>query len=193
MKLVVVVFIILCVVILIAATQASTPYSYYRGQPSRIPLEDSIRELELVKHAYETRTEEDIRFFWETDSNMEQKFLEILGDRESLASIRALIFNEQLTAYIMHHKRYFNRVRPYQLDKSIVPPQGTTSYLTPSYPAGHAAQAWFVARYFGEKYPDVKAKLEMLALRIDETRVKAGIHYPSDGLYGRVLADALLF
>ena len=47
-------------------------------------------------------------------------------------------------------------------------------------------------QYLRKKYPNKDAKLKEIALRCDDCRVKAGLHYPSDGEFSRKIADLLV-
>ena len=63
----------------------------------------------------------------------------------------------------------------------------STTAHTPAYPAGHAFQAYYLAHTLGKKYPDLQDKLNEIAEQCDSTRVKAGLHYPSDGEFSKHL------
>ena len=77
-------------------------------------------------------------------------------------------------------KNYYNRPRPAQVNSNISP-LVKVPRLTPAYPAGHAFQAYLIAEHLGSKYPVHYFNFQRIAHRIAEARVKAGLHYPSDG------------
>lgn len=77
-------------------------------------------------------------------------------------------------------KYLINRPRPYQINKNINYLESKTGN-TPALPAGHAFQAYYLAHVLTKRYPDKKIMFQELAKRCDDVRVKAGIHYPSDG------------
>ncbi len=87
---------------------------------------------------------------------------------------------------ILFFKYLINRRRPYQIDKNINPLSTKTSQ-TPSYPAGHAYQALLVSKYLSKKYPEKKELFKDIADKCDECRLKAGIHYLSDGIFSKKL------
>ena len=87
---------------------------------------------------------------------------------------------------ILFFKYLINRRRPYQIDENINPLNTETSQ-TPSYPAGHAYQAAVVASHLSKKYPNKKHLFNKIALECDKCRVKAGLHYISDGEFSRTL------
>ena len=89
--------------------------------------------------------------------------------------------------YIINFFKYsINRRRPYQIDKNLNPLSTKTS-RTPAYPAGHAYQALLLAKYLTDKYPEKRELFNKIALRCDDCRVTAGIHYKSDGEFSRKL------
>ena len=87
---------------------------------------------------------------------------------------------------ILFFKYLINRRRPYQIDENLNPLSTLTSQ-TPAYPAGHAYQAILLASRLSEKYPDKKDLFNKIALDCDKCRVRAGIHYVSDGEFSRTL------
>ena len=60
---------------------------------------------------------------------------------------------------------------------------------TPSYPSGHAFQAYYLAGVLGDRYPEKRDIFKRIARRCDEVRVTAGIHYPSDGEFSKRLVN----
>ena len=63
----------------------------------------------------------------------------------------------------------------------------TITSQTPAFPAGHAYQALLLASQQSKKYPAKKELFDSIAARCDDCRVKAGIHYKSDGEFSRTL------
>lgn len=74
------------------------------------------------------------------------------------------------------------RPRPYQ----IAPAYGKKiEYIIPdprtaSYPSGHAFDAWMFATILSERYPEYFGEFETIANSIGESRMIAGVHFPSD-------------
>ncbi len=85
-------------------------------------------------------------------------------------------------------KYFYNRARPHQIDPSIKPLTSTTAH-TPSYPAGHAFQAYYLAKQLTKKYPHRKHEFDKIAQQCDDVRVIAGLHYPSDGEFAKKIVD----
>jgi hypothetical protein len=109
----------------------------------------------------------------------------------------------------MYYKNIFNRARPSRFLPDLMPlidPPGHASY-----PSGHATQARLVARCLEQVMPaaiipvavppppapappppplDLElSPLRMMASRIARNREVAGVHFPSDSLIGKKLAD----
>jgi hypothetical protein len=90
---------------------------------------------------------------------------------------------EAVTAYL---KDYYQRNRPY-VDhpevKNLFPAKN------PSYPSGHASSAETQADLLTLLFPAQQAALHARALAIAQSRVDAGVHYPSDIQEGMALGD----
>ena len=87
-------------------------------------------------------------------------------------------------------KNYYNRPRPSQVNAKIKPFASSTA-STPSYPSGHAFQAFLVAKHLSKKYPFRTFKFYSIAERIAKARVSVGLHYPSDNDFSRNLAQMM--
>jgi len=91
---------------------------------------------------------------------------------------------------MMSYKRYYNRPRPAQVNKSIIPADSTTAQ-TPAYPSGHAFQAYVLAKKLSRRYPLHYFQFFKIADRIANARVSVGLHYPSDNTKAYKLAMQL--
>lgn len=91
--------------------------------------------------------------------------------------------------FIMYCKSRFALPRPQQLDptiRTLLP-----CPLHPSFPSGHASQAYLIAKVIGRIAPGFKAELEAVAADIANLRVVAGVHFPIDSIGGDALATVL--
>jgi len=166
---------------------------YYWWYPSIYSWQASQHEADIVYHKHVSRTQSDIEFFYKTDNDMDRVFYDILRPYvKDIHEVLSVIRNTSLLALILIFKVFYNRARPYQVNPHIQPPYASSTYHTPAHPAGHAAQAYYTARYYSKLYPHLAPKLMHIARAVDETRVKAGIHYPSDGVLARALIDTYL-
>ena len=153
--------------------------SYY---PTIPVYPNNNTDLEIMKKEMSLRTQDDIDFFFKTNDSVANAFLPYVNE-----NLDNLIRVSMCQNYIILFFKYsINRRRPYQIDETLKPLSTKTSG-TPAYPAGHAYQAMVVAKYLSNKYPEKKELFYDIALKCDECRVKAGIHYKSDGEFSRKL------
>lgn len=163
---------------------------YHMWYPSlhRMVFSESVRELDAVRKAVNARTDKDVRFYHESDQNMSSLFYGLLKTKGvTQQEIKRLITGQLPVMGLV--KALFNRPRPYQLDSTIQPPASSDTYHTPAYPAGHAWQAYLVAKHFSKRFPELGKELYGLADRIDEVRVQMGVHYPSDGTFSKTIVN----
>lgn len=161
--------------------------------PTYIPLYPSIPiypdnydEVLKVKKYIKYRTKKDIEFFNKTNINIIPAFLPYI--KESYQEINNIILS--VIPIIILFKYLINRARPNQIDNSIIPIDTSTAQ-TPAFPAGHAFQAYYLSKILSKKYPSLKKTFEYIASECDLTRVKAGLHYPSDGQFSKFLVDSI--
>ena len=91
-------------------------------------------------------------------------------------------------------KIHYNRARPYQLAPHYrIPlfPMTSISAWSASYPSGHTMQAEALARFYGEKYPEIAEEFHKVAKAISHTRLVGGYHFPSDILASEYLVKLL--
>jgi hypothetical protein len=104
-------------------------------------------------------------------------------------------FNDEIGLIITSLKLHYNRPRPYQVayyTEQDLNPFETVTGNSPSYPSGHACQGWFTCLFLAKKYPEKKEQLITLAKMIENSRIILGIHYPSDNLFGKKIAETLI-
>jgi undecaprenyl-diphosphatase len=59
-----------------------------------------------------------------------------------------------------------------------------------SFPSGHATASMAVALSYGAVFPDWAVPLAALAALVGFSRIRLGVHYPSDVLMGQIIAGA---
>jgi len=90
---------------------------------------------------------------------------------------------------ILELKKYHNRPRPYELDKSLSHVK-MPSMKTKSYPSGHSAQSMLIALTLKDKYGKEKAFMQT-AKNISDSRNIAHAHFRSDSDNGNELGKKL--
>lgn len=98
--------------------------------------------------------------------------------------------DEDLQAKIF--KTYFARVRPYNVDTTIVTCDPSDNTTKPSsYPSGHATMGYSMAVVLADLVParggDILARAQLYA----ENRLVCGVHYRADIVAGQVLGTAI--
>ena len=124
------------------------------------------------------------------DQNNNEMMLKVVGeskeDREDLI--------EDIDIHTIKLKVKYGRPRPYEISDKIESTTDTDD--SPSFPSGHAMEAYALAKILGKEYPDKEEELMKLAGKIALSRVKMGNHYPSDIEIGKeaglLIADAYL-
>lgn len=158
--------------------------------------EGNLRELKQLKKKILSNTEEDLQKIAEQDSatnEFEYNFANIVKNPKEREFIGNL--SSQLYKIVLFFKNKFDRPRPWQMAKHFkfdYPDIHTETGESPSYPSGHAAGAYFLAEIMSRKYPKYRNKLFDYAHEVAENRMKAGVHYPSDIMAGKMLAKKLL-
>lgn len=89
--------------------------------------------------------------------------------------------------FILERKRYFQRARPSEIDPTLSTVIPNPPYA--AYPSGHAAQTHIVAMVLADFDPDNAGRYKQLAHDIAFRREIAGIHFKSDTVAGRAMAE----
>ena len=190
------IFIILILILILFFLFSEYP-RYYWFLPSLPIYPDNKTESKQVLKLTYSRNLNMENIFNLTDSSPSKIFLPYVD--ESIDQLDKIITSNKIIFIILFIKLLFNRARPWQVNKKIKPLL-SINYLqtqklssnTPSYPAGHSFQAYYLAKLLSKKYPSKKDFFIKLAFDVDDSRVRAGIHYPSDGFFSRQLVDYLM-
>lgn len=122
-------------------------------------------------------------------------FAEVLGPAFSTGSYpETAKFFKRLEATANDPKNFikdtYRRERPYKAF-----PGAVNALVTPehgySYPSGHSTRAWLFALVLGDLDPRHRNALLFSAMQVCNDRVIGGMHYPSDMMASRVLAEEL--
>jgi len=143
---------------------------------------NSYIEVNKVIYYTNKRTVRDIQYFKYTDSSVLNLFKDYVNEPKNI--LKKIMHSQNHKIILL--KRILNRPRPYQISNKVKLLKSETDD-TPAFPAGHAAQAYILASYLIKKYPNKKKLFEYIADICADCRVKAGLHYPSDGYYSKLI------
>lgn len=152
-------------------------------------------EAELQVQAW--RTDAQVAFAKGIDEGSAFDFAEVLGPwftAEHLPVTKKFLkqIDQDARAAYGLAKQQFRRLRPPYADARVQPciaPPPRTSF---SYPSGHATLRYTEALVLGELFPDRRVELLAWAHKAAWGRILAGVHFPSDDVGGRLLAEALM-
>ena len=167
----------------------------YKVQPSNSSSE-TASELKQISYVIENRPFEKEKL-QELDKNFFKTFIRYAKDN-GLSFDKGILKDliKDSAKLIIRLKKHYDRPRPFQLaphhdvgliyDKDIQGELGTAH--TPSYPSGHTAQAYLMAGLLAKDNPSHIDPLMKIAADVAESRLKAGVHFPSDNEFGKALA-----
>ena len=160
---------------------------YHNDKKTLINLyPDNIKESKVVLKRMLQRTKKEEEMFIESDRGMAKLFSFIIPVSEieighKMQSIKEPIFSI---------KNEINRARPWQVNNEIKNRAlYTDTAETPAFPSGHSAQSYYLALFYSKIFPEKRKELLNLAENIGQSRIAAGLHYPSDHLYSKWLID----
>ncbi len=145
-------------------------------------------ESQEVFQYMKNRTSHQVNLFYETDETVSTAFSKIIP--ETIHDLDTLL--SKYDPIVLFFKYLLNRARPAQIN-SIVRDKLLVSHsaATPAYPSGHSFQAFIIACKMSEKYPEKKKQLFALAEDCGHARIIAGLHYPSDHEFSKILVNLL--
>lgn len=146
-------------------------------------------EANIVLHKWKRISSKDVDFFKLTDQTISPAFTDHVN--ESYVELEKIITSSKVSLPILFLKYIINRPRPYQINSNIIPLYSSTGN-TPSLPAGHAYQAYYLAHILSQRYPDKKHIFDEIAEHCNQVRVNGGIHYPSDGMLSKHIVNTLI-
>ena len=153
-----------------------------------------ISELPLIQQQYRDRKvpEELQSALDESSGELFNTMIKSAGHPCTMGLIEDL--RAGVIGVIKTHKDHFSSERPAELAARIGYPfevDYLESAQTPSYPSGHAAQAYYTAFVLSDVYPELVDSFIGLAEAVSDSRVDRGVHFPSDISAGKQLAEVL--
>jgi membrane-associated phospholipid phosphatase len=176
----------------------------FRVQPPPSPSETQaeLRSLADLVAQNDAQTRQQIAY-WDAGAPA-YRWMEIVNNR-LLAGTPTTSYPHRVQAYValaMHDatvaawesKYHYNRQRPSEMDNRVTPVLPVPA--SPSYPSEHAATAQAAAAVLAHFLPAEAQSLQTLAEQAGQSRVLAGLQYPSDtdaGLeLGRRVAEQVI-
>ncbi len=152
----------------------------------------SADTLKEIRYLNSLPTKENIKFIISADDAVKYFEKELSGiglninikDDEKL---KGLLKN--IAPFIIALKYHYRRPRPNEV--ANVNYVWLKSAQSPAYPSGHSTQSKFMALYLANKYPKYRESIMKIGENIGVSRLMARIHYPSDHLLGKRLANHL--
>jgi len=95
----------------------------------------------------------------------------------------------------MYLKYKYMRPRPYQIApyySNSIQSRDTDAESTPSYPSGHSMMGYALARFYAQAYPQHAEDFNRLGDKVGLSRIQAGVHYPSDVEYAKMLVERMI-
>lgn len=151
----------------------------------QLPPPDGKEELDEVLAIMEEK-ELDSGEIEETDQFPKKMLFSIVGENKK--DYKDLI--DDLKIYTIKEKMKYNRARPYQISDKIDKPK-TNTIESPSYPSGHSIEAFGIATFLADKFPDKKKELMNTADDISLARIQMGVHFPSDAEAGKKIGEII--
>tara|TARA_B100000214_G_scaffold312959_1_gene245397 strand:+ start:691 stop:2985 length:2295 start_codon:yes stop_codon:yes gene_type:complete len=166
----------------------------YKDPPSNDSPEVET-ELKYIAHVIENH-----EFTDKEREDLDKNFVKLIfsyADENNLNYDKKLIADlvEDFARLIIRLKEKYNRARPYQVAKAkginleynkIIQGAGGTAN-SPSYPSGHTAQAYLAAELVSQGNPNHRDNLIEIAEKVALSRIKEGVHFPTDNEFSKVL------
>tara|TARA_R110002020_G_scaffold41020_8_gene120968 strand:+ start:315 stop:830 length:516 start_codon:yes stop_codon:yes gene_type:complete len=156
-------------------------FNINKFKANKPPKDNSLKTLSEIKKLEKTPIN---KSFVKKYDNVKDNFYKIVEDDD----IKKIL--DESLPYIEKIKKYFNRPRPKELAKNFgikLDNIELKSMKTASYPSGHSLQAYLLADYLKQKYPEKSKELNKMADNISNSRIIARAHYDSDSKFGKTI------
>jgi len=172
---------------------SATKEKFFNKQyPSNISTEVR-RELEDLRKRTNLVKTTDLEFINEVEKDHYGFWIKVLHNN-GISVPRSFFDNivKNTDGLLFTLKYHYNRPRPFQLGyyHGIEVHQSIyTNANSPAFPSGHAMEARLFSLILSEKYSFAADKIMQIGNKIAESRLNAGVHYPSDTEFGYEIAQ----
>lgn len=173
-------------------THISKPYPSEKDSIKEIQELKSLQKLTESPEEANYISPEFIKEVEENHAGVWAKWLEGKGKKVSLEALKKFIASTDAILYKI--KYHFQRPRPSQFAylKGIpFYPLLSSDADSPSYPGGHALDAYKMAYAVGKKFPEIKKEADEFSVKTAYTRLVGGVHYPSDHKFSKEIFEDL--
>ena len=174
-------------------SDSATKQKFFNKQyPSNVSIEVRYELTELSKRTT-TISPADLEFATQAEKDhygLWMKILHNMGISVARSFFEGIEENTDGLLYAL--KYHYNRPRPVQLGYYHgihVNPAIYSNANSPAFPSGHAMEARLFALILSEKYPFAADKIMDIGNKMAESRLNAGLHYPSDTEFGYEVAQ----
>lgn len=158
--------------------------------------QETMRELLYLKNRMENLSEEDRLFASNSEvdeQEMYRKFIGSLGIKLPEDFVPNIM--KQVEPILFYLKKHHNRARPEQFAAAHnIPFQTSITHSTfhPAYPSGHALDSYIMSHFLKILSPEHSDEIEEFSRKMRESRLDAGLHYPSDNQISKDLAHDII-
>ena len=156
----------------------------------------TLVELNHLNDISKNVTDEDLQFALNAEVDEHKMYRDFIKEQQiNLPDTFVDDLLRQVEPILMYLKKHHNRSRPEQFAKeNNIPFQVKIAHtaLHPAYPSGHAFDSHIMAHYLKRAAPHKAREIEDFARRMRESRLNVGLHYPSDNVISKLLADDVI-
>jgi acid phosphatase (class A) len=156
-------------------------------------------EIEFMHKMLSQASEEQIQFAKNVhDLKSNYRLWSIFANKLTGEDYDASYFNDiadQTDGLINYVKLQFNRPRPYVLAEAMGRPfeiNVDKRYSTASYPSGHSCEAYMFGMIMARKHKKYANLFHKFAQKLANSRIIAGVHFPTDIIGGKILASQII-
>lgn len=158
--------------------------------------EETMQELLYLKDRMSKISDLDLDFASkaETDeTEMYRKFADQIEIKLPQNFVSEIL--NQVESILFYLKKHHDRARPEQFAAvHNVPFQTSITHSTfhPAYPSGHALDSYIMEHFLTLLSPENESDIKEFTKQMRESRLNAGLHYPSDNKISKTLANDII-